>query len=189
MAGTVGLTELQHTNGTSAMTIDSTGAVSFANTHNLQMFRITSNVATATSATTITAWADAHDSSGFKRVGAAWSQSSGVFTPSVSGLYEIILVAALSATSNNRYVQFDFKFSTNSGGSFTTHTMYTNMPHLNSGTTYQTITFPSYLNIATAATYRFRVDMLAEGTNVNLRGAGSDNSVSKLIFKRLADAQ
>ena len=177
-----------------AISFDGNGVATFNNppvnvgVSNLQMFRISSNVQTATSATTVTAYTDAHDSSGFKRVGTAWTQSSGVFTPSVSGLYEITLVAALHATSNNRYVQFDFKFSTNSGGSFTTHTMYTNMPHLNSGTTYQTITFPSYLNIATAATYRFRVDMLAEGTNVNLRG-GSDNSVSKLIFKRLADAQ
>ena len=111
-----------------------------------------------------------------------------MFTPSASGLYEITLIAALSATSNNRYIQFDFRYSTNSGSSFTNLTMYANMPHLNSSTTYQTITFPIHLNIATASTFRFKVDFSAEGTNVKLRG-GSDNSVSRLVIKRLADAQ
>ena len=182
------LTKVQAEGVNLADTFAFTGDITGVGVSTLSMFRINTNVATATSATTITAYTDAHDSSGFKRIGSAWTQSSGVFTPSTSGLYEITLVAALSATSNNRYCQFDFLFSTNSGSSFTTHTMYTNMPHLNSGTTYQTITFPSYLNIATASTYRFKINMLAEGTNINLRG-GSDNGVSKLVFKRLANAQ
>jgi len=179
---------------TDAISIASNGVVTFSQTpvnvgvSTLSMFRISSNVQTATSATKITAYADAHDSSGFKRIGTAWSESSGVFTPSASGLYEILFIAALYATSNNRYVQFDFKHSTNSGSDFTTHTMYTNMPHLNSGTTYQTITFPIHLNIATASTFRFEIDMLAEGTNVYLRG-GSDSGVSRLVIKRIADAQ
>ena len=179
---------------TDAISIASNGVVTFSQTpvnvgvSTLSVFRISSNVDSTTSPTTLTAYADAHDTNEFKRIGTAWSESSGVFTPSASGLYEITLIAALSATSNNRYVQFDFRYSTNSGSSFTNLTMYANMPHLNSSTTYQTITFPIHLNIATASTFRFKVDFSAEGTNVKLRG-GSDNGVSRLVFKRLADAQ
>ena len=189
MAGIVGLTELQHTNGTNAMTINSAGAVAFGNTHNLQFFRINSDLTSATSATLVTNYTDAHDSYGFKRVGSAWSVSSGVFTPSAAGLYEITLVACLRATSNNRYIQFNLMFSTNSGGSFTTDTMYTHSAHLNSGTTYSTVTFPRYYNVTDASTFRFKLQWLAEGTNITLAGTDTQNNESAFVFKRLADAQ
>ena len=182
------LTKVQAEGINLADTFAFTGDITGVGVSTLSIFRITGNVDSTTSATTLTAYADAHDTSEFKRIGTAWSVSSGVFTPSASGLYEITLIAALSATSNNRYIQFDFKYSTNSGSDFTALTMYANMPHLNSSTTYQTITFPIHLNIATTSTFRFKVDFSAEGTNVKLRG-GSDNSVSRLVFKRLADAQ
>lgn len=179
---------IKNQGGTSAMTVDSTGAVSFANTHNLQMFKINANVTFATSGALVTAYTDAHDSGAFKRVGAAWSVSSGVFTPSVTGLYEIMLIACLQATADNRYVQFDYKRSTTSGSGFTTHTMYAAMPRLNSSTTYSEFNFPRYYNITNASTFRFKLEILAENTNVVLRG-GSSNGESILMFKRLADAQ
>ena len=182
------LTKVQAEGINLADTFAFTGDITGVGVSTLSVFRITTNVDSTTSPTTITAYTDAHDTNEFKRIGTAWSESSGVFTPSASGLYEITLIAALSATSNNRYVQFDFRYSTNSGSSFTNLTMYANMPHLNSSTTYQTITFPIHFNIATVSTFRFKVDFSAEGTNVKLRG-GSDNGVSRLVFKRLADAQ
>ena len=178
-----------------AISFDGNGVATFNNppvnvgVSNLQMFRVNTDVAFTTSAATVTAFTDSNNSTRFKRIGTAWTLSSGVFTPSVSGMYEIMLIADLRTTAANRYVQFDYKTSTDSGGSFNvTHTMYAAIPHLNSGTTYSSYNFPRYYNITNATTFRFRLDILAENTSVVLRG-GSSNGESILIFKRLADAQ
>jgi len=156
---------------------------------NLQMFRINTNISSTTSNTTITAYTDAHDSSLFKRIGTAWSVSSGVFTPSVSGLYEIQLISTLHSTSEVRYIQFDYNYSTNSGGAYSIYTMYGNMPFLNGTTTYASINFPRYFNIVNASTFRFFISFMALNTSAVIRGQDSTNDTSILIFKRLADAQ
>jgi len=155
---------------------------------NLQFFRLDGNVSSTTSATIITAYSDGHDTDNFKRIGTAWSVSNGVFTPSVSGLYEITFVASMSATSNNRYVQIDFHFSTDSGSSFTTEDHYTSMSH-SASSWFKHVTFPRYYNITNASATRFKVGFQAEGTNVTLRGSGSVIRKTCVIFKRIADAQ
>ena len=182
------LTKVQAEGINLADTFAFTGAITGVGVSNLQMFRINAEISSTTSPTTITAYTDAHDSSGFKRIGTAWSVSSGVFTPSVSGLYEIMLIADLKGNAAARYVQFDNNYSTNSGGSYSTHTYYAAMPYLNSSTTYSNFTIPRYYNITDASTFRFRIKYSAENTSIIIRG-GSDNSVSLLMFKRLADAQ
>tara|TARA_R110000787_G_scaffold90533_2_gene191047 strand:- start:875 stop:1738 length:864 start_codon:yes stop_codon:yes gene_type:complete len=155
---------------------------------NLQIFRVNADISSTTSATIITAYHDAHGIENFKRVGTAWSVSSGVFTPSVSGLYEITFVASMSATSNNRYVQIDFHFSTDSGSSFTTEDHYTSMSH-SASSWFKHVTFPRYYNITNASATRFKVGFQAEGTNVTLRGSASVIRKTCVIFKRIADAQ
>jgi hypothetical protein len=155
---------------------------------NLQIFRVNANISSTTSATIITAYTDGHDTDNFKRIGTAWSVSSGVFTPSVSGLYEITFVASMSATSNNRYVQIDFNFSTDSGSSFTTEDHYTSMSH-SASTWLKHVTFPRYYNITNASATRIRFSFQAEGTNVTLKGSGSVMRNTCVIFKRIADAQ
>ena len=164
------------------------GTVSGVGVTNLQIFHISSDIPSTTTASVLTAYTDGHDTSSFKRIGNAWSLSSGVFTPSISGLYEITLVASLSATSNNRYVEIQYNFSTDSGSNFSTEDMYTSTPHTSS-TWFRHDTFPRYYNITNASATRFKVLFGAEGTNVKLRGTSSGLQKSCLIFKRLADAQ
>ena len=156
---------------------------------NLQLFRLDGNVNTTTTATVLTSWADGHDTDLFKRIGTAWTNSSGVFTPAVSGLYEITFIASLSTTTNNDYVQIDFQPSTDSGSNFSNEDLYTSAPHVNSGSTHHHHNFIRYYNIATASTFRFRIKISAEGNNVLFRGSGGVNRKTALIFKRIADAQ
>ena len=167
-----------------------TGATSyFTGVSNLQFFRLDGNVTSTTTPTVLTSWADGHDNELFKRIGTAWSNSSGVFTPSVNGLYEVIFIASLSTTSNNDYVQIDFQPSTDSGSNYTNEDLYTSAVHVNSGSTHHHHNFIRYYNIATASTFRFRVKISAEGTNVMFRGSGGVNRKCALVFKRIADAQ
>jgi hypothetical protein len=195
MSSKIGVQNIAHTNGTNAMTIASDGVATFSNppvnvgVSNLQFFRLDGNVNTTTTATVLTSWADGHDNDLFKRIGTAWSNSSGVFTPSASGLYEINFIADFSTTSNNKYVEVNFQRSTDSGSNYTNEDMYTSAPHVNSGSTNHHHNFIRYYNIANATTFRFRVGIAAEGNNVMFRGSGGINRKCALIFKRLADAQ
>ena len=183
------LTKVQAEGINLADTFAFSGAVSGVGVTNLQFFRVDGNISTTTSPTVITSYADGHDAHLFKRIGTAWSNSSGVFTPSATGLYEIIFIASLSTSSNNDYVQIDFQRSTDSGGDYTNEDFYTSAVHVNSGSTHHHHNFIRYYNITDATTFRFRVRLSAEGSNVLLRGSGSVNWKSGLLFKKIAEAQ
>lgn len=191
---TIRVNQIQDTSTNVAANI-SGGVVNFTNppinvgVSNLQFFRLDGNVNTTTSTTVLTSWADGHDTDLFKRIGTAWSNSSGVFTPSASGLYEITFIASLGTTTNNDYVEVNFQRSTDSGSNYLNEDMYTSAPHVNSGTTQHHANFIRYYNIANASTFRFRVGISAEGNNVMFRGSGGVNRKTALIFKRIADAQ
>ena len=158
---TLNVTNIKAADGTSGLSIaNSTGVVSFGNppvnvgVSNLQMFRINTDITSTTSPTTITAYTDGHGTHTFSRIGNAWSVSSGVFTPSASGLYEVQFMADMRSAAEVRYLQYDFHFSTNSGGAYTIHTSYSAMPYLNSTTTYSNFHHTRYYNITNAANFR-----------------------------------
>ena len=166
-----------------------TGTVSGAGgISNLQFWRINSNVQSTTSPTVLTNWTDSHNTNEFKRIGTAWSVSSGVFTPSTTGVYQITFVAEMYNSAETRYFQIDFNYSTNSGSNYTAITMYGFLPFVGSNNTYGEFTFPRYFNIADASVFRFRVKYSAANTSQYIRG-GADNSISHLSIIRLADAQ
>ena len=182
------LTKVQAEGVNLADTFAFTGDITGVGVSNLQFFKINTNITSTTSPVLVTAYTDGHDNQTFKRIGTAWSVSSGVFTPSASGLYEITFLAVETVTSENRYIQHDFGFSTDNGSNFTNKTFYSFMPHLSSGTTYGTFTFPMYFNISNPSIFRIKFSLSAEKTSVTLKG-NSDNNESAFIFKRLADAQ
>ena len=167
------------------------GVVTFTNppinvgVSNLQIFNLTSDVALNTSIATLTNYNDGHNTQDFKRIGTAWSVSNGVFTPSVSGLYEITFVASYKATTSNRYLEINFNFSTDSGSNFASQDMYTSLTHTSS-TSFTQTNFSRYYNITNASNTRFYVAASA-ASSATLRGAS--NLISYVIFKRLADAQ
>ena len=156
---------------------------------NLQLFRLDGNINTTTTVTTLTNYGDGHDIDLFKRIGTAWSNSSGVFTPSASGLYEITFVADLHTTGNSVYVEVNFQRSIDSGSNYTNEDMYTSALFSGSSYTNYHYHFTRYYNIANASTFRFRVGVSAQNTNVTFRGSAGMNRQTALIFKRIADAQ
>ena len=114
---------------------------------NLQLFRLDGDVSTTTTLTTLTSYADGHDTDLFKRIGTAWSNSSGVFTPSASGLYEITFIADLNTTANSVYVEVNFQRSIDSGSNYTNEDMYTSA--LFSGSTYTNPVSYTHLTLPT----------------------------------------
>jgi len=93
MASIIGVETLQHTNGTTAATIDSSGKVSLPNSVWLDQWRLTTNF--STNSAVITGWERVDDAS-FSKVGSGMTQSSGVWSFPVTGLWSVRFYVALS---------------------------------------------------------------------------------------------
>lgn len=206
MSGIIEATNLQtanikSTSGNTAITVDANGNTTVGGTatfsnppvnvgvSNLQYFAVDGNVSITTSDATITSYRDGHDTENFKRIGTAWTVSNGVFTPTVSGMYEINFIASISATADTRYIMIMFKLSTNSGSNYSSEEDYTHLPYLQNSGTHTRVNFIRYYNIPNPSATRLKITTSANTSSVTLRGSGITNRKSGLLIKRIADAQ
>ncbi len=118
MAGIVGLTELQHTNATSAVTINSNGTMTPAKMV-YSSFTLSGNVSgTAAGYETITNWTTL--SAPHTTIGPSMTHNSGTFTFPHTGKYRITFHAGGYGDGGARtYAGGQIKYSSNSGGSYT----------------------------------------------------------------------
>ena len=118
MAGIVGLTELQHTNATSAVTINSNGTMTPAKMVYASFTLSGNHSGTAGGYETITNWTTL--SAPHTTLGASMTHSSGTFTFPHTGKYLITLHAGGYGDGGARtYAGGQIKYSSNSGGSYT----------------------------------------------------------------------
>ena len=97
MASELGVQTIQHTNGTDALTIDSSGIVTMANTVMYDTYRLTSDV---TANGTITAW-EQPDNTLMTTVGDSMSVASGIFTFPRTGIYRVFYTANIDNRSGD----------------------------------------------------------------------------------------
>ena len=97
MASIIGVETLQHTNGTTAMEIDSSGIVTMANTVMYDTYRLTAD---HTTTSTMTAWEQPDDAMA-ATVGDSMSVSSGIFTFPRTGIYRIAFKANITNASGD----------------------------------------------------------------------------------------
>lgn len=153
--------------------------------HNL--WRLNSDFSVTSSQTTLTDWADSDNVDNYKRIGTAWSHSSGVFTPPVTGLWEICVHYQGYSANAMRYIGIFMNTSTDGGSTFTTRDTYAQ--HYSSGSVwYSNGNYHDYFNVSSTSTFRFKVDTQSE-YQYTLRGSSSLNVFTKLLFKRVGDAQ
>ena len=118
MAGIVGLTEIQHTNGTNAITVGANGSVTGAFISEFDMYRITANTSTTTDADITTNWERVDDPI-FEKIGTGISQSSGIFSFPSTGKYLIHAQSNLQAR-NGTVAQGRLRlYATQDNGSYT----------------------------------------------------------------------
>ena len=119
MAGIVGLTELQHTNATSAVTINSNGTMTPSKMV-YTAFTITSDqhAGTASGYETVTNWVTLP--APHTTIGPSMTHNSGTFTFPHTGKYRVTFICAGYCDGGARsYAGGQIKYSSNSGGSYT----------------------------------------------------------------------
>jgi|14_taG_2_1085336.scaffolds.fasta_scaffold20947_2 hypothetical protein len=197
MASTLKVNEIQHTGGNSAMTIDSAGKVTVEqnvfNRNNsvvLRGFYLNTNTNTTTSSTTLTNWSEMNSASkGFKPVGVAngVTQSSGVFSFAVTGVYRVSwTIHAATISSDSRWIQADMRYTPN-GGSGSQGDTYNYMQVTSSNNTYTSFMREKYWNIAhTGDTIECRIN---SDNTITIRGSTEQNGGDTWIFfEKVAEA-
>ena len=189
MSGIIQATNLQvdnikHSGGTTGLTINSDGDVTESN-FCLSWWHKTTNSETIQSATLIDDWTEVSDGHGFKRIGGAFTVSSGVFTFPQTGVYKLDAQFAFNKGDASRYVGGYISFSNNNGSSFDNYAVYQDLNDAGSNDAYASLKVIRYLNITNTSTHKVKLQF-ESSTAVDLRGAMADTNV---VFQRLAPPQ
>jgi hypothetical protein len=112
MSSILGVETLQHTNGTTAATIDSSGRISQPT---IPSFNVTlaSNFNTNSTPTKITGWTENHDTGG------CWDNTNSKFIAPIAGVYFFAFSGLFQSSGTGRWGRVRFTH-TPSGGSATT---------------------------------------------------------------------
>ena len=182
MASIIGVETLQHTNGTTAATIDSSGKVSFPNTGEYDIWHQTSNTSTGAGAGDLTTkWA--RYATNWEKIGTGVSESSGIFTFPSTGKWKVCFAVNFQSTGNASYLGGQIMSSTDSGSTFLSLVdAYGAADH--SGA-YEFVNMEGYLDVTDASTFRvkFRKDQDIVAT---LRGSSSSLR-TYISFEKLAE--
>ena len=119
MASTLKVNTIQHTGGTSAVSIDSAGQVSLPNTTMIQQWQLTSD--NGANDATLTPFAlSTLSTQTNSMVGPSMTHSSGVFTFPKTGLYRVTMdmMGLNGGGSQDNYINVRINLSTDSGGSY-----------------------------------------------------------------------
>ena len=181
MASIIGVETLQHTNGTTAATIDSSGKVTLPNTPVcIDQYRITTSV---TSDGIITAWEQVDDAQ-FSSGGTSMSLSSGVFTFPHTGLYRIFCFANPTQVSGDSSVNMEIAVSSNSGSTYNALALaISGQPNQQSS-----MSAEAFVNVTDTSTFRavIKAGSLSGGSVIQ---GNTDWNRSAVSFMRVADSQ
>tara|TARA_A100000172_G_C2974781_1_gene87217 strand:+ start:59 stop:598 length:540 start_codon:yes stop_codon:yes gene_type:complete len=157
---------------------------------NAQQFRLAADQSGSSSAgTVLTNWEESDTD--YQALGSAWSQSSGVFSCSVTGIYLCQWTLVVNDTSTGDAYDPNVQISTDSGSSFTTRSR--SWAHIasggSSGNNRDSPQNQFLFDVANATTFRLRYRQsqdndLASGTTI--AGSSTEN-LTNILFIRLGD--
>ena len=153
-----------------------------------QQFRLASNQAGSASAgTVLTNWEESDTD--YQRIGSTvWTQSSGIFSCSATGIYLCHWCLVASNTSTGDAFDPNIQISVNSGGAYTTRSR--SWAHVNSSTTPRDSPANSFMfDVTNTSTFRLRFRQsqsndLASGTTI---GGSTSENLTNIMFIRLGD--
>ena len=146
-------------------------------------WRTTAAVTFSTQQTIDSNW-ERNDSSGTGTIGSAMTQSSGIFTFSSTGIYQVIANASFYRTGNDRYIEMHIQHSSNGGSSW--NIMARNQDSISDegAPTFANITVIAHLDITNVSNDRVRFRIEAPNDTV-MNGSTSQNEGQSFTFVRL----
>ena len=154
---------------------------------NAQQFRLAANQSgSETTGTVFTNWQAVMTT--YEAIGSNWSQSSGIFSCSATGIYLCMWTMVISDTSTGDAFDPNIQISTNSGGSYTTRSR--SWGHIqNSSTARDSPSAQFMFDVTDTSTFRLRfrqsqANDIASGTTI--AGSTSEN-LTNIMFIRLGD--
>ena len=181
MSSVIKVNELQHTNGTSGVTIDSSGIVNLSNTVMYDQYRLTADM---TSDGTLTAW-EKPDDPLCVTVGDSMSVSSGIFTFPRTGVYRIIYHAMISTAAADSLTACELQGTTDNSN-------YDMIVYIREGGSsdvdYGTASGEAIVNINDLSNRKVRLAASSVGSGSAINGH-SDYNRTSVTFQYLAPAQ
>ena len=171
----------------SGVTIANSGtATGFGGITSAQEFRLQADQAGSGAAgTVLTNWGE--NNTNYQAIGSAWSQSSGIFSCSSTGIYLCTFRIVILGASGNDAFDPSIAISTDSGGAYNTRA--TAWEYVGTTDTGASCGGTFMFDVATAGTFRlsFKQSVANDiGTTSTIKGDASQ-SETNIVFVRLAD--
>ena len=183
MASIIGVETLQHTNGTTAMTIDSSGIVNMPSTIMYDSFRLT---ASQTADGVITAWARP-DETIVATIGNAMAVASGVFTFPRTGVYKITAYALITNENGDVATAVEVQGTTDNS-SYDTVAFLQAASDDSSAFVRSTTSGEAVVNISDVSNCKIRLSASSIANSSEINGDSSRNE-TYVCFQYLAPAQ
>ena len=154
---------------------------------NAQQFRLAANQSGSGSAgTVLTNWQNTMTT--YEAIGSNWSQSSGIFSCSATGIYLCMWTLVISDTSSGDAFDPNIQISTNSGGAYTIRSR--SWAHVqNTSTPRDSPSAQFMFDVSDTSTFRLRFRQSATNdlaTQTTIAGSTSEN-LTNIMFIRLGD--
>ncbi len=179
MASILNVDQINNAAGTSAITINSSGRVTMANTVEIDIWRLPSD---HTTNATITAWSRP-DYTGYAKAGTGMTHSSGIFTFPSTGLWRVVLSFRTNLVSSDTSAGCIIDLSTDSGSNFTEITGA--FENRNSNSSLHT---HSLINCTNTSTHQVRIRATGLDTSSKISGHASRLDTN-VLFERITDSQ
>ena len=184
MASELGVNTIQHTNGTDALTIDSSGIVTMANTAIFSIFRNTTNV---TADGVVTAWEVPDVGITASNVGGTFTHSSGLWTFPRTGVYIVRTTARILNKSGDGITSITI-WGTSDNGSNYDRLAYVGGGSNSSNDDYSSNSIEALVNISDTSTHKVEIRAESIGSSSIIYG-NSDYNTTTVSFQWIAPAQ
>ena len=183
MASIIGVETLQHTNGTTAATIDSSGSIAMPNTVMWHMWRMTSDI---TANGTATAWEEPDDTMDAHKVGNySMTHSSGHWTFPRTGVYSVRFYARIENAGGDNITAVSLWGSTDGGSTWTDRLVYVEEGGTDSTNDRGAVAGETLVNITDTSTHqvRFMAESISSGSKIY---GNSDYNSTYIVFQYIA---
>ena len=186
-SGAVSVGTIKDSSGTTtAMTIDASGLVNMPVTTSAQEFRLTADkIGSGTSPTVLTGWEE--NDTDYQAINSYWSESSGVFSCSQTGIYTASWTLVVKGASGNDAFDPAIQISTDSGSNYNTRAQC--WEYVGTSDYGATIGNTFMFKVSDTSTFRLRyMESITNNifTGTTIKGS-STVSLTNIVFVRLGN--